>query len=116
MASASSDGNVIVWDLLKLVKVDSFKLSSNDSEDNVTHVAKTLSFCPLGKYLAVGTANGRVYICVVKDMTQSVSLAASSDNEGALNGILWGVNAQAMILCNDHDRGVQFWGIQAKDP
>lgn len=115
MASASSNGDVNVWDLRKLTKVDSFQIPPNGDE-NPVHIATCLSFCPWGKHLAFGTSHGQVYLCPVKDMTQAFYLSVSSNHEGRISGILWGVNAQSLITSNDHDRGIQFWGTQFKDP
>jgi WD40 repeat protein len=115
MASASSKGDVTVWDLRKSAKVDSFQIPSN-GDNQMSPLVTRLSFCPLGKYLACGTKSGQVYLCPVKDMSQVFTVATTSNHEGGISGLLWGVNAQSLITCNDHDRGVQFWGIPSKGP
>jgi WD40 repeat protein len=115
MASASSHGDIVTWDLRKLGKVNSFKLPQSNGDDNMVCQATILSFCPVGKHLAIGTTNGQIFICTTKDMTEFRALKVSANDEGRISGILWGANAFSLITSNDHERGVQFWGIQSTE-
>ena len=112
---ATSDGGVAVWDLRKLKMVDSIVLSSmGESQTTICH---SLRFCPLGKYLAMGTSSGRIHIGTVKELKQVHTLLSSTNTEtGIVNGMLWGDHAQTFISCNDSERVVRFWGIPAKSP
>jgi len=114
MAAASSKGDVSIWDLRKLTKVESFQIPSN-GESNLIPVATRLSFCPMGKNLAVGTSNDQVYLCPVKDLSRPFTLATTSSVNGEISGLLWGVNAQSLIITNNHDRSIKFWGLPSKD-
>ena len=66
-----------------------------------------MSFCPIGKYLAYGTADGDVIVSVVKDWDKKVVL---SDGKGKVTGLVWGEEAKSLLSSNDTSRIVKLWG------
>ena len=66
-----------------------------------------MAFCPIGKYLAFGTVDGKVHVTVVKDWNTRMVL---SDDKGKVTGLVWGKEAKSLIATSESSRMVKFWG------
>jgi pre-mRNA-processing factor 19 len=97
--ASSSEGGVTVWDLRKQKSIASLNHEGKEVE--------CMSFCPIGKYLAYGTADGDVIVSVVKDWDKKVVL---SDGKGKVTGLVWGEEAKSLLSSNDTSRIVKLWG------
>ena len=98
LAAVDAEGTIAVWDLRKQKAITSIVVPEG---------VGCVSFCPIGKYFAYGTANGEVIVTLVKDWDRKMVL---SDGKGKVTGLLWGKEAKSIVASQSTSRMVKFWG------
>jgi len=98
LAAVDAEGTIAVWDLRKQKSITSICVPEG---------VACVSFCPIGKYFAYGTANGEVIVTIVKDWDKKIVL---SDGKGKVTGLLWGKDAKSIVSSQSTSRMVKFWG------
>lgn len=107
VAVSTEDGFIAIWDLRKQKKVATITCD----DDNNSVFATALSFDPVGKYLAFGTSGGKIVVTAVKDWNKHILEDGEKKKKcGKVTGLVWGMDAQALVTSREDHSIVKFWG------
>lgn len=102
VASASDDGNIKIFDVLKVNSKKSFRYIQDATQ------IKTLSFHPSGDFLAVGTIHPVLRVYDVHTLKCFAVADRNSNHTGAINTIDYSKNGR-IIVSGSSDGTVKLW-------